>query len=197
MTVSSAHIRLGGKFDLEAAKTLIKAMTQLAKSVQFDLIEKPEPPKTTQANIESTLSTCDSHTRNIFEYLIAGWESAEGTVQAPKPGRIYLKMKTKAHKNGNLARKERNFNLIVLAAPKGKRGPTIQVTWGLAHGDYAYLDCIPDSVNRFETVVSVLEGFEHESTITRIYVNDKFKKEHAEMLLKVMKGLKVAEEEAE
>ena len=48
------------------------------------------------------------------------------------------------------------LKLVVLAAPKGKRGPAIEVTWNLATRDHAYLDYTPEQVAHFEAAVSRL-----------------------------------------
>ena len=56
------------------------------------------------------------------------------------PWRTYFKFKSREHKFGDTGRQSHLFNRAVLAAPKGKRSPTIGVAWNLANGDYAYLD---------------------------------------------------------
>jgi hypothetical protein len=133
-------------------------------------------PGSTSSRIKVTLSDCDSHTRRIFETLINGWKEAGGTVLCAKPGRIYLKLKTKAHSQGRGAHWPRNFNLIALASPLGERGAHIKVTWGLGQADkpYAYLDCIPKTVEQFEGVVATLPGFEQKDTIARTMLDKQF-----------------------
>lgn len=185
---------------------------------------KPTSMGSTSARIKVTLSDCDSHTRKIFEILINGWKEAGGTVLCAKPGRIYLKLKTKAHSQGRGAHWPRNFNLIALASPLRERGAHIKVTWGLGQADkpYAYLDCIPKTVKQFERMVASLPGFEQKDTIaravsldeqfhtvwlprgktepgtpiTRLMINKQFKLLHAKILMDGMKAVKDAESKA-
>lgn len=199
VTESSAHLEMSAVFDLAAARKLLKAMTELAQSVQPELVE---PSGTSAAvtpnNIAQTLDLCDTRTRKVFEELISGWKYAGGTVQCAKVGRIYLKLKTKAHLTGRAARLPRNFNLLVLAAPKGKRPAHIQVTWDLAaDGDFAYLDCIPQEVARFERTVFNLPGFQKKGTIISLVIEPGFKNEHTLALLNAIVDLKEAEESAQ
>jgi hypothetical protein len=198
-TQSGAYIELDDKFTSEEARGLIKAMSKLAASVVPEEIEaspivKPVSPD----NTKTTLETCGEHAREVFNLLIGGWNAAGGTVQCSKPGRIYLRLKTKAHRSGGNARLERNFNLAVLSAHAGKTPDNIQVTFGLAdpRSLSAYLDCIPEEVTEFEKVVRSLPGFEQHGTITRLLLGDTFATRHAKELMKQMLALKFAEEKA-
>ena len=85
----------------------------------------------TASNMKLTLSACDPHAREIFEAMVRGWKEAGGTVVSRKPGRIFLILNTKAHATGNIARRPHNFNLAVLASPRGKQGAHIQISWKL------------------------------------------------------------------
>ena len=125
-----------------------------------------------------------------------GWNQAGGAVLCSQTGRIYLRFQTKEHEFGEYGLQSHQFNLVVLAGPKGKRGPAIDVAWNLATGDNAYLDYIPEQVARFEAVVSGLPGFQQSGTVTRLLVGDDFQHEHAQELLQAMLELKVAGEPA-
>lgn len=105
-------------------------------------------------------------------------------------------MQTGEHEFGEYGRRSHKFNLVVLAAPKGKRGPSIDVTWDLARGDYAYLDTVPEQVFAFEELVSKLPGFERKGTITRLLIDDRFEEAHAESLFDAMRQILEAERQA-
>ena len=126
------------------------------------------------------------------DFRIEGWNQAEGTVQCSRPGRIYLKFRSREHEFGEYGKQSHLFNLAVLAAPKGKRGSAIEVTWNLATRDYAYLDYIPEQVAHFEAVVSRLPGFAQEGTVTRLVTDEDFQPAHARDLLEAMLALKTA-----
>ena len=198
-TESSAHLEEIETMDLKSARKLLKAMAELAKSVQPDMVEPPTTSKpVTPDNLAKTLELCDARSKKVFEILSDGWTQAGGTVQCAKVGRIYLRLKTKAHKNGTIARLPRNFNLVVLAAPKGKTPAKIQVSWDLAADvDFAYLDCIPEEVVQFERTVFNLPGFEKKGTIVSLVIGPGFKDEHTQSLLKAMLSIKAAEKNAD
>jgi hypothetical protein len=154
----------------------------------------------TPLNMSITLAACDPHARRIFEALVSGWKEVHGTAWCTRPGRIYLRLITKAHASGNSAQLPRNFNLIVLASPRGKRSAHIQVTWGLGkikdlppRLSTAYLDCIPEVVARFEKMVASLPGFEQKGSITRLMIDKQFRPLHAKLLINGMKEVKAAE----
>ena len=191
-TESTAHLEITPEFTAAHVQKLVKALDRLAKSVQHDKVQPAQP--VTPPNIEATLSACDPHTHQIFSRLIQGWADGGGIVQCPSPGRIYLKMQTGEHEFGKYSKQSHKFNLIVLAPPKGKRGPSIDVTWNLARGDYAYLDTVPEQVFAFEELVSGLPGFEQKGTITRLLVSDSFGDQHVEALLRAMLDVKEAEQ---
>ena len=139
VTPSSAHIRLHTSFTLAQAKRLFQAMKNLADCIRPELAERPPPVRpVTPDNIRSTLILCPPKTQAIFKKLIAGWMGAGGVVQAKQIGRIYLRLKTRAHRSGSAARLPRNFNLLVLAAPKSKVAAHIQATWNLSQSDGGY-----------------------------------------------------------
>jgi hypothetical protein len=190
-TESAAHLEITPEFTADRVQKLVKALDRLAKSVQHDQVQPAKP--VTPPNIEATLSACDPHTRRVFSRLIQGWADGGGIVQCQSPGRIYLKLQTGEHEFGKYGKQSHKFNLIVLAAPKGKRGPSIDVAWNMARGDYAYLDTIPEQVFAFEELVSGLPGFEQKGTITRLLVSELFEDQHGEALLKPMLGVKEAE----
>jgi hypothetical protein len=166
-------------------------------------ISKSASTGSTSSNMKITLSACDPHARRIFETLVNGWKEAGGTVMCIRPGRIYLKLNTKAHASGRSARLPRNFNLVVLAAPLGKRSAHIQVTWGLGRikdlpptQNTAYLDCIPKVVAQFEKMVAALPGFEQEGTITRLVTDRQFKPTHTRLLMDGLVAVRDAEASA-
>ncbi len=198
ITESSAHIEMGNSFDMKSAQALLKAMKTLAQSVRSDEVEAPATSGlVTPDNIQLTLAACPENVQAIYKILVDGWKTAGGTVQCASAGRIYLKMKTKAHRSGNFAQFPRNFNLAVLAAPAGKKPANMQVGWDLSRSQFAaYLDCIPDMVDRFESLVRTLPGFEIKGTITYLWMSDKFQIAHAESLLNAFIGIKNAEQDA-
>ena len=199
LTQSSAYIEIDEQFTSKEARDLIRAMSSLTASVMPENIEKPPiATRVTPDNIKATMENCSVHAREIFDLLISGWGAAGGTVQCAKPGRIYLKLKTKAHGSGRNTCLARNFNLAVLAMPKGKTPEHIQVTFGLADASSssAYLDCIPEDVLEFETVVSSMPGFEQHGIMARLLIGDAFTSRHTKELMKHMLALKFGEEKA-
>lgn len=200
VTNSAAYILADEKMTTKQVGELVKAMKTLVESINPENIEASSTSKpVTPDNLNATLEVCDESTRQIFQLLVNGWEAAGGTVQCAKQGRIYLRLKTKAHKSGSAARVTRNFNLAVLAAPNGKTPANIQVTFGLAdsNSQTAYLDCIPQEVAEFETEVSKMPGFERHGTIERIMLGNGFTLKHAKQLMKGMLTLKLAEEKTD
>jgi S1-C subfamily serine protease len=198
-TKSSAHIEKVDSINLDVARNLLKSMIDLAKSVRHELVEERKPAKTvTPINIESTLAQCDEKTRDIFQKIMDAWKKADGDVLCGKVGRIDIKLKTKAHSSGKNAKLARNFNIAVLACPKSRQNPNIQVTWDLAKDQpFAYLDNIPEAVTRYEKVVSSLPGFEHKGTITRLLIGDSFLDEHTSLLINSLIELKEAEADSD
>lgn len=131
----------------------------------------------------------------MFKKLIAGWMIAGGTVQAKQVGRIYLMLMTKAHRSGNYAPLPHSFNLLVLAAPKGKQPAYIQAQWNLGHGNgAAYLNCIPEAVENYERTVTTRPGCVRCGAVSRIFLNKGFTLNQAETLIKSVVALKAAEE---
>jgi hypothetical protein len=198
VTPSSAHIYLEKTFTLAQAKRLLKAMKNLAGCIRPELAEPPPTVKPlTPDTLRGTLKLCPPEAQAIFKKLMAGWMGAGGILQARQTGRIYLRLKTKAHRSGNLARLPRNFNLLVLAAPKGKVPAHIAPAWGLSRSQYgAYLDCIPEVVDNFERTAMSLPGFVRKGTISRIFLHTGFSLAHARTLANVALALKAAEESA-
>ena len=104
-------------------------------------------------------------------------------------------MVTKAHRSGKFAQLARRFNLVVLAAPRGKKFANIEVTWGLSNSQSAaYLDCVPGDVVRFEETVASLPNFERKGTITYLWMDDNFQLSHAQILGDLMITLRKAEQ---
>ncbi|HET9589162.1 MAG TPA: hypothetical protein VFO91_10270 [Anaerolineales bacterium] len=198
LTGSSAHIEMNGQFDVRAASVLLKAMRTLAKSLQPELVEGKEPAApVTPDNIEATLASCSEHVRAVFRDLIENWMAAGGTVQSPRSGRVYLKMKTKAHRSGRRSQIPRKFNLVVLAGARGRKPAHIQVEWDLSRSESAaYLDCIPDEVARFEKTVASLPGFERKGTITYLWIDEEFQRSHLQLLSEAIVRVKQAERAA-
>lgn len=154
----------------------------------------------TSSNMKITLSACSPQVRTIFETLVNGWREVGGTVQCRRPSSIYLRIITKAHESGKNAQFSHNFNLVALRAPRGRQSAQIQVKWDSGktinpspYLDFAYLDCIPDVVTRFEKMVSSLPGFEQKGTII---IDKHFKPLHTKLLINGMKEVKVAEANA-
>ena len=170
----------------------------MANSIRPELAKTPPQVKpVTPDNLRGTLVQCPPAVQGIFEKVIAKWLAVGGTVQAKDVGRIYLKLKTKAHRSGRCAQLPRNFNLLVLAASRGKQPAHIQAEWNLAHGEYAaYLDCIPAAVARHERIVAALPGFVRKGTLSRIFLDDRFSRRHTDTLVVSILSLKAAEEAA-
>jgi len=198
LTESSAHIDVNEHFDMTTVKALLKAMKTLAKCVRPELVEEPPAySPVTPDNIQITLASCSEQVQAIYRELMGSWKAADGIVQSPRPGRIYLRMETKAHRSGKFAQIARKFNLAVLAGPRGKKSANIQIEWDLSWAEYAaYLDCIPDEVVRFEHTVASLPGFERKGTITYLWMGETFQLTHARLLCDAMRSLKTAEEAA-
>jgi hypothetical protein len=145
-----------------------------------------------------TLAACDPKSRAVFRQLMGGWREVGGTLLCNKPGRIYLKLKTKAHAAGSNAKLARNFSLVVLASPRGKRSAHIDMAWGLAKPgtQTAYLDCIPDVVEEFEKTVTGLPGFEQKGVVTRVMLDRGIGGQHAARLVGIIQKIKKAERAA-
>jgi hypothetical protein len=203
-TESTAHIEVTEAFDRESARRLLKAWRDLAKAAQpfaeGEAFEwDPNLPQIdlkvgekTLAGIQETLQACEVRVQHIYARLIEGWNQAGGIVQCSRPGRVYLKFKSREHEFGQYGRQSHLFNLAVLAAPGGKRGPAIDVSWNLARGEFAYLDYAAEGVARFEAVVAGLPGFEQKGVVTRLVLGEGFQGEHAERLLQALLDLKAA-----
>jgi hypothetical protein len=195
-TRASAYIEMSDKFDVSAARSLLKAMRTLAKTVRPEMVGKPGTSgPVTPDNIRQTLLTCLVPVQEIYRQLMDGWKAAGGSVQCAKPGRIYLRMKTKEHARGWFAKIRRNFNLVVLAGPRNKKPANMQICWNLATvGSAAYLDCIPEEVDRFEKVIAALPGFERKGTITYLWIGEEFNPDKTALLLEAMVRLRKAEQ---
>lgn len=195
-TGSSTHIDMNDKFDTAAARALLKAMRTLAGAVRPEMVGKPGTSgPVTPENIRRTLSSCPVHVQEVYRELMSGWKTAGGTVQCAKPGRICLKMKTKAHKSGWFAKIPRNFNLAVMAGPLNRKPANMQIGWNLSKSESAaYLDCIPDAVDRFEKHITNLPGFERKGTITYLWMGEYFQPDKTQLLLNAMVTLKQAEQ---
>jgi len=195
VTDATAHIEMNDQFGISSAKVLVKAMKVLAKSVRSDLVEEPKSSvPVTPKNIQLTLASCSEHIQEIYNIFMEFWRAEGGTVLCSRPGRIYLRMETKAHRSGKFAQIARKFNLAVLAAPRGKKPANIEVGWGLSSSQSAaYLDCIPSDVARFEDTVASLPNFERKGTITYLWMDEKFQVDHAHLIAKEMINLKKAE----
>ena len=209
VTESAAHIEVTEAFDRESAKALLRAMRALAKAVQPELDEEEEfkwDPRLPQMNIkvgrvtldrlQKTLQACEPRVWPIYAILIEGWHQAGGTVQCSRVGRIYLKLQTGEHEFGQYGRRSHRFTLAALAAPKGRRGPVIDVSWDMAEGNSPYLSHVPEAVARFQATVSCLPGFDQSTSITRLAIDEAFQPEDALVLLEAMVDLKTAEAEA-
>lgn len=115
-------------FSLKASHEIFKAMKSLAKSVLPEKIEKSVANiSITPNNIQTTLDWCNGHIQSIYQELMKTWKIAGGTILCTRPGRIYLKIKTKAHRSGKLAQLPRNFNLAVLTSPRGSKPAYVQI----------------------------------------------------------------------
>jgi hypothetical protein len=203
-TESTAHLEVTEAFDKQSARRLLKAWRDLARAARPSTEEAkfewdPDLPpvelkvgEKTLAGIQETLQACEVRVQRIYARLIEGWNQAGGTVQCSRPGRVYLKLKSREHEFGEYGRQSHLFNLAVLVAPRGKRGPAIEVSWNLATREYAYLDYAPEAVARFEARVAGLPGFEQQGTVTRLLIGEGFQEEHAERLLQALLDLKAA-----
>ncbi|MBN1955584.1 MAG: YbjN domain-containing protein [Anaerolineae bacterium] len=204
ITESTVHIEVTETFTRESARKLVHALDNLAKKAREP---EPEPPPVwgpslpqlesqvgpkTRANIHETLLVCEPHVQQLYALLVDGWGQAGGIVQCMRPGRIYLKFQTREHQFGEAGIQSHRFNLVVLAAPKGKRGPSIDVAWDLGASKGGYMDYAANQVADFERVVASLPGFEQKGTVTRLLVDEAFGLEQGHALLGAMLALKTA-----
>lgn len=198
-TESTAYIEVTQEFTKSKARALLSAMKALAETVLSTKIKSgPVSKPRTEPNMEATLKACPPEWAQAYTSLIEGWRKVGGIVHCPSAGRIYLRFKTRQHQTGSFSRLPHQFNLLVLAAPKGKNGCQIDIANGLATGlNSAYLDCIPEEVNQFERGVSSLPGYAKEGTVTRINLRPGFGPEDFHKLLNAMLALKIAEEKAD
>jgi len=197
---STAHIWVHEDFGKEQARALVRALSTLAESIGPAPAEvevpawDPQLPKLeiaagrgTVTGIQDTLLACEPRVRELYALLVQGWHDAGGTVDCSRPGRIYLRLRARGHQ----------FNLAVPAAPKGRRGPAIDLAWGLATSQYGcYQANIPEDVARWEAAASGLPGFKQSGAITRLVVGAEFGMEQAQALLDAMLALKAASEQA-
>lgn len=204
ITESSAHIKVDSSFGIEETRELIKAMKKMAVEAR-----EPEPlpvyewpadilqPKIdvgskTLAKIGETLQACDRWTQEIFIMLMENWRKSDGRIHCQRSGRIYLRLTTAEHDFGDYGRRRHTFNLAVLAAPRKNRGPTIDLAWNLASGEYQYLDYAAAAVAQFEQAVVALPGYIQQGTIHRLILDKSFKKEDTSRLLESLLALKSA-----
>jgi hypothetical protein len=196
LTSSSAHVQEVLEMDQVAAEKLLEAMGAMVISIDHTAVKpKKRAPRSTPSRVQASLELCDPSTRARFERLIGACEVSDGTVQCTKIGRIYLKMHTRPHKTGDLARLVRRFNILTLVCPQQGSPASIQVAWGLADAEHpaAYLDCIPDAVESFEETVSGLPGFERQGSVTRLVLDKAFTDAHMDQLVWAVMRLKSAE----
>lgn len=199
LTQSAAYFEVDETLTTRKITVLVKEMAKLGARVVDENIEPVgEAGPGTIENVKSTLEKCSEGVREIFALLMDGWNAAGGTILCNKPGRIYLRMKTRAHQIGRVGTLPRNFTLVILAGPKGKTAERIEVTQGLAdeNSAAAYLDCIPEEVADFDAVTTALPGFEQHGTSKRISMAKGFAIKNAKELMKQMLVLKLAEEKA-
>lgn len=193
-TPAAAQIRDVSGLSDSQIRALLAAMKMLAMDLRPTRQSSSKPVHKTRDNLQNTLKACDSHARQVFSVILEKWKAQEGVVLCNKPGRIYLRLRTKSHQVGRASKLRRDFNLAVLAAPSGKRGARIQVTWGLAdNGQAAYLDCIPTAVADFERLVSGLPGFGRHGTITDITIEKSLTLPKAAKFARAMLKLSAAE----
>ncbi|MFU8827699.1 MAG: hypothetical protein ACNA70_09470, partial [Brevefilum sp.] len=196
LTASSAHVQGVLTLDLAAMDHLVEAMGALVRRIDHGAVTpKVRAPRSTPSRVKSTLDLCDPFVRNLFDRMVTSWRAAGGIVQCTKIGRIYLKLQTRDHKSGNLARRARRFNMLTLVCPGQGKPAAIQVAWGLADADHpaAYLDCIPDAVKSFEDAVSGLPGFERMGSVARLNIDESFTGEAMFELLMAVYRLKAEE----
>ena len=205
VTETTAHITIDEDFTRDDVKALLRGMYALVRSARPELAAEeqfawcddlPEMdisvgPKSL-TRIAETLRECEPRVQQLYATLIEGWNQAGGTVLCNRVGRIYLKFKTLEQTLPGHGTAAHNFNLAVLAAPKGKRGPSIDIAWNTATSLYPYLDYVAEDVARFEEAVSALPGFQQQGAVTRLLVDDAFRSEHAKHLLDAMLALRTA-----
>ncbi|MGA7194583.1 MAG: hypothetical protein WBW94_13225 [Anaerolineales bacterium] len=194
-------LMLGGYLvEALAVATPIEVQTIAEVAKKIPPVKKKYKSKSTgstASNMKLTLSACDTHARKIFEAMVRGWKEAGGTVVSRKPGRIFLILSTKAHATAKIARRPHNFNLAVLASPRGGKRAHIQVSWELGDTSrsWGYLDCIPEVVAQFEKTISSLPGFV-KTYISCLMIDKEFKSLHTKILLDAMKVVMDAEAKA-
>jgi len=203
LTESSAHIWVVPGFDRPAAEAVVQALAKLARSRLANPEPQPEfvwttPPRRpdirvgtkTLVNVHTTLSGCDEHAQAVFGQLLEGWGAAGGTIHCHRAGRIYLRFRTRDADKGPYGLYSHQFNLAVLAAPRGKHGARIEVAWNTG---FHYLQHIDERAAAFEAVVSLLPGHARRATVTQLALSDEFEAAHADLLLKAMVKLSDAD----
>lgn len=188
-TESAAHILIGDDMSEAFAGQIVTAMDKLVREAGQPLLRARG--EVTVENVEATLADCPTAVREIFAFLIGGWRVAGGAVRATRPGRISLKIEG-VRPDGAAGTSE--IALATLGAPRKNKPAAIDLGWGLAKGDYAYLAHVPEAVQEYERVGSSLPGFQTRGTITKIVVEGGFSAGHATQLLEVMLALKSASE---
>lgn len=205
VTERTAHVEVDGAFDQERAKGLIHILHELARAAQPPPPEEPalqwdphlpamalEASPKTLARIRETLRMCPVHARLTFVRLMEGWEQAGGGVRCVRPGRIYLKLRSRRHRCADGEERTHRFSLAVLVAPKTGHRVIVDLAWGLARGSDAYLDYVPAAVAAFEDTVSTMPGFVQEEDDAHLRIDEAFQAEHAEQLLQAMVALRRA-----
>jgi hypothetical protein len=192
---NTAYIEVTEAFGLPQARALLWALRHLAQNAcvpeQEPYIWDPSLPavnarlgQKTLAGIQAALLACEPRVRLMFVRLIEGWSKTGGTVHCYRPGRIYLRLRTREGTH--------IFNLAVLTAPRGKRGPSIHVAWDLADGPDAYLADAPGAVARFRAAVSTLPGLGRRTCTAHLRIDAAFQMPHVEQLLQAMRDLKAS-----
>ena len=190
-TESAAYIDITDQFTLEKARELLKEVEKLVGSIgPVEGEKKPVSEPRTAQGIAATLELCEPSEQEIFKSLMKTWGEAGGVIHCQRPGRIYLRLKTRKHHNGHFSQESHLFNLLTLTSPKGKAPARIEFAWGLATATYAsYLDCIPVEVEKYESAISKMEGFTQHGTIRYIPASDlkdaEVLEEVAEEILKI------------
>ena len=189
LTQTSAHLPVDESFTPETVDQLLDALAFLEEALGRAIPPEPEPlpdlkeawglclelGKATTRNIDALMKACPPATQDAYRLLLQGWYDAGQPIYSNNPNRVYLRLSVDGH----------IFALCTLCAPKGKRGPHLELYYPLSH----YLDRHVEARRGYEQGVARRAGFVPHASGGRIAAGEGFTVAEAKKLLAVLIGL--------
>lgn len=152
------------------------------------------PQSSLEARVEDKMRRYEPRVREMTHALVEGWVMAGGSVELSYFNRIRLTFKSHNLKFDQYGSPSRYCGLATVKAPSGRRAPAIYIACGLADSDSPCFHYIADDVARFESIVEALPDYTQHRFVARLALDESFRLEHAQELLKAMVALKAAEQ---